>query len=217
MENIFIIALYFVKNLFLVNFVYYIILSCVAFLCAIILLTLIFKIAFKKNYTLKFYNQCFLISLVLYFNSILVEYIMLKKVFKSELDVIISISAFIVLGLLGKILINSFRYKCKKPKDINLIKGSITPNETKPKSIEIISCLEEGATVYNGYVDVKYLKSLIDKLKENNLEYEDEKTVEELEVYLLNFVNRQPNSIERTKLSSYIGDLIKKLAKYNVV
>ncbi len=217
MENIFIIALFLVKKYFLIKFVYYVIASCLAFLGGLILLTLLSKIIFRKNYTLKFYNSCFIISFILYFNAILIEFIKIKRVFKDGLDLLISLSAFIILGILGKIIINSFRFKSKKPSKLNLSRAEISPSETKPKSVEIISCIEEPISVYNGYVDVKYLKKLIEDLKEKDLEYDDEKKVEEFEVYLLNFVNRQPNSIERTKLSEYIGDLIKKLAKYQVV
>ena len=217
MENLFIIALYFVKNYFLFKFVYYRIFGCLAFLCGLILLTLIVKVILKKNFTLKFYNSCFTISGIVYFNAILVEYFKINKVFNDGLDLIVSLSVFIILGVLGKILINLVRFKNKKPKDLNVIKGEIIPSESKPKSVEIISCIEEPTTVYNGYVDVNYLKRLIYDLKAKDLEFDDEKKVEEFEVYLLNFVNRQPNSIERTKLGEYIGDLIKKLAKYGVV
>lgn len=217
MENTLIIALYFVKNYFFLNFVYYIIFGCFAFLSGLILLTLLFKVFLKKNFTLKFYNLCFLISSIIYFNAILLEFLKIKRVFKDGVDLIISLSLFIILGVLGKIIINSFRFKSKKSKMLNLVNTEIKPLESKPKSVEIISCMEEPITVYNGYVDVKYLKSLIEDLKRKELEYVDEKKIEEFEVYLLNFVNRQPNSIERTKLGEYIGDLIKKLAKYQVV
>ncbi len=217
MENTLIIALYFVKNYFFLNFVYYIIFGCFAFLSGLILLTLLFKVLLKKNFTLKFYNLCFLISSIIYFNAILLEFLKIKRVFKDGVDLVISLSLFIILGALGKIIINSFRFKSKKSKMLNLVNTEILPLESKPKSVEIISCIEEPTTVYNGYVDVKYLKSLIEDLKRKELEDVDEKKIEEFEVYLLNFVNRQPNSIERTKLGEYIGDLIKKLAKYQVV
>ena len=217
MENTLIIALYFVKNYFFLNFVYYIIFGCFAFLSGLILLTLLFKVLLKKNFTLKFYNLCFLISSIIYFNAILLEFLKIKRVFKDGVDLVISLSLFIILGALGKIIINSFRFKSKKSKMLNLVNTEILPLDSKPKSVEIISCIEEPTTVYNGYVDVKYLKSLIEDLKRKELEDVDEKKIEEFEVYLLNFVNRQPNSIERTKLGEYIGDLIKKLAKYQVV
>ncbi len=84
-----------------------------------------------------------------------------------------------------------------------------------PKSIEYLSCVEEGYSVYQGYVDINYLKELTGELKQKSLEYEDEQFIDEFETYLLNFVSRQPTALERVTLSNYVGKAIKKIAKYS--
>ena len=87
--------------------------------------------------------------------------------------------------------------------------------EKTPKSIEYLSCVEQGYSVYQGYIDINYLKELTGELKSKSLELDDEKFADEFETYLLNFVSRQPASCERITLSEYVGKLIKKLAKYS--
>ena len=82
------------------------------------------------------------------------------------------------------------------------------------RAVERIKMAEESPQVYSGYVDVGYIKSLINNLKNNQLEESDSKEIEEFEVYLLNFVNRQPINNERQELSIRLNSLIKKLAKY---
>lgn len=67
-----------------------------------------------------------------------------------------------------------------------------------------------------GYIDVEYLKSLVTRLKDKNLTTQDELEIEELELFILNFLSRQPTANERIKLNGYLSSLIKKLAKYEV-
>ena len=69
----------------------------------------------------------------------------------------------------------------------------------------------------DGYLDVSYLKSLINLLKDKNLTESDKKEIEDLEVYLMNFASRQPYNSERLELSGYLSDFMKKLARYNAV
>ena len=66
----------------------------------------------------------------------------------------------------------------------------------------------------DGYLDVSYLKGLICELKNKNLSESDFKQIEELELYLMNFISRQPNQIERAVLSEKLSMLIKKIALY---
>ena len=82
------------------------------------------------------------------------------------------------------------------------------------RAVERIKMTEECPQVFSGYVDVGYIKTLINNLKSNDLTETDRIELEEFEVYLLNFVNRQPTNAERQDLSSKLGGLIKKLAKY---
>ncbi len=82
------------------------------------------------------------------------------------------------------------------------------------RAVEHIKSTEEPPQVFSGYVDVSYIKTLINTLKTNNLTEADKQDLEEFEVYLLNFINRQPTNAERQELSNKLGGLIKKLAKY---
>ena len=82
------------------------------------------------------------------------------------------------------------------------------------RAVEKVITAEEPPQVFSGYVDVGYIKTLISSLKTNSLTDAEIQDLEEFEVYLLNFVNRQPTSSERQELSNKLGGLIKKLAKY---
>ncbi len=66
----------------------------------------------------------------------------------------------------------------------------------------------------NGYLDVSYVKNLIFELKKKDLTEVDYNQIEELELYLMNFVSRQPNQNERAVLSEKLSMLIKKIALY---
>ena len=121
-----------------------------------------------------------------------------------------------MLAIIGNVALSTIKTEGGKPsKTLNQLKvdGIIE----KQKQIEVISCIEEPTSVYSGSIDVSYVKSLIDKLKENSLEESDEKEIEEFELFIINFVNRQPNGYERKKMSEYMGSLIKKLAKYTAI
>lgn len=212
MESILIIPLFYIKK-----FVYHIIISSFALLCWVIVLSFIVSIIRRKSVNIKRFNLFFLATAIIFINAIIIEGFLYKKVFTSYIDIMISVSAFIVIGLLGNVVLSFLKFeknkkfKREEPSNISI------PRIEKERTLEVLSCVEQPVSVYNGYIDVRYLKSLIDSIKERNLEYDDEKEIEELEVYLLNFVNRQPNRLERSKLSSYVESLIKKLAKYNVI
>ena len=68
-----------------------------------------------------------------------------------------------------------------------------------------------------GYLNVKYVKYLLDKLKKCDICAAERKEAEDLEVYLMNFAYRQPNESEREELSPKLNALIRALAKYNAV
>ena len=96
-------------------------------------------------------------------------------------------------------------------------KSEVLPPTNVKRIVETITCKTANKNEYSGYLNVDYLRELISQLKKSELEPKDLFEVEELEVYLLNFVTRQPTSEERQILSNHIGLLFKKLAKYNVV
>ncbi len=209
MESILFIALSIIKE-----FAYYIIITALAFLCAVIVFTFLIQVIARKKVNLKRYNLLFIISAIAYFNGMLIDIFIYRKVFLSFIDVILGVSVIAIVGLLGNVVLSLFKFKKKIPIS-EYAKVSI-PREDVKKSVEVLSCIEEPVSVYGGYIDVKYLKGLIDKIKERELSFDDEREIDELEVYLLNFVNRQPNAYERKKLSEFVESLIKKLAKYNV-
>ena len=82
------------------------------------------------------------------------------------------------------------------------------------RAVEHIKAVEDVPQVFSGYVDVGYVKSLILNLKSNDLSETDKQALDEFEVYLLNFVNRQPNNSERQEMSTKLNCLIKTLSKY---
>ena len=107
--------------------------------------------------------------------------------------------------------------KAKKKSQTKKVEISEIKNDyglSVKRAVEHIKTAEETPQVFSGYVDVGYIKSLINTLKGNDLTESDLLELEDLEVYLLNFVNRQPSNAERQELSAKLGGLIKKLAKY---
>lgn len=71
--------------------------------------------------------------------------------------------------------------------------------------------------LFCGYLNVKYVKYLIDKLKNCDLSVAERKDAEDFEAYLMNFAYRQPSDAEREELSPKLNALIKSLAKYKAV
>ncbi len=90
------------------------------------------------------------------------------------------------------------------------------PKTNVKKIVETITCKTFNEKCYSGYLDIDYCKQLIQKLKGVNLESIDDSKLEDFEVYLLNFVSRQPNESERDKVGDYLNWIIKTLAKYNI-
>ena len=71
--------------------------------------------------------------------------------------------------------------------------------------------------VTNEFIDVSYIKELINSLKDKPLTIKESEELEEFEVFLLNFCYRQPNKNEKEKLSLHLSSLMKKLAYYKIV
>lgn len=98
--------------------------------------------------------------------------------------------------------------------------GDMSANKpTEIKNVIRLKCVppDVDGGKYDGYLDVSYLKSLITVLKTKNLTEDDKQELEDFEVYLMNFAARQPYNGERTKLSGYLSDFMKKLARYDAV
>ena len=92
--------------------------------------------------------------------------------------------------------------------------------EEKSKDIEVSTIKPKTYEHYfkgnisSGYLDVSHVKSLINELKQKELSDSDYSEIEELELYLMNFISRQPEGEERAVLSEKLSMLIKKIALY---
>ncbi len=216
MINVYLISLNYLKRFLVSELASCVIIGILPSIVLLWLTMLTIRLISKRPVKLKIFNGYLVLSLVVIFNIIISNGACIKKLFSSYLDLSIYISVFTILAIFGNISLSVIKIKRKEKPKINK-QLSIINNTEKQKIVEVIPCTEEGASVYSGYVDVKYVKSLIDALKQKSLEEGDLKEVEDFELYLLNFINRQPNSLERKRLSEYIGSLFKKLAKYNAI
>lgn len=200
--------------------------------------SLIFIIAFTlslvsiikhKNIKIDFLRKVNGIFLFINLLYSLNEFFLLNNTFKTEISVtvfvIISylVSDFIIIltnKICGRKIKNLSTEKKNANVDFSQEKSTETPVKelsNAQKIIDKLACKDYEKQTFIGYINVSYLRELINKLKQNELEETDAKKVEDLEVYLLNFVNRQPNDLERIKLNALVGDLYKQLAKYNAI
>ena len=202
-------------------------------LIVLIIATFLVVILSKKAVNLKAF-KCFtaiLLTLITVISAF--EFINVKKVFLVVDSVIVYVIALIILCAILFTIIYlteySKRLKLTKTKNVSSVKlnkvTKLTDIEQAPltnnNDIEVIKlkCVSpqiDGGE-FDGYLDVSYLKSLISLLRERNLTEKDDKELEDLEVYLMNFARRQPYKSERSKLTEYLSDLMKKLARYNAV
>ena len=218
MENVVELYLSFIKN-YLLNTYYEYAVGGALFL--ILALDVIFCVS-KLN------KKSFLDSVgaLMYFAFLLIfgEWYFNKVVFSSlEKAITVCLSIFIIQMLIsaGIKLVKSSRKPKIIKESVKVVEDiqveSLNYGESIKNAVEKIKLKEEEPILFNGFIDVAYIKSLLQSLNEKNLEEKDRLEVEELEVYLLNFVNRQPNGLEKEILSKHLGGLIKKLAKYQAV
>ena len=202
-------------------------------LIVLIIATFLVVILSKKAVNLKAF-KCFtaiLLTLITVISAF--EFINVKKVFLVVDSVIVYVIALIILCAILFTIIYlteySKRLKLAKTKNVSSVKlnkvTKLTDIEQAPltnnndKEVIKLKCVSpqiDGGE-FDGYLDVSYLKSLISLLRERNLTEKDDKELEDLEVYLMNFARRQPYKSERSKLTEYLSDLMKKLARYNAV
>lgn len=202
-------------------------------LIVLIIATFLVVILSKKAVNLKAF-KCFtaiLLTLITVISAF--EFINVKKVFLVVDSVIVYVFALTILCATFYTVIYlteySKRLKLTKTKNVSSVKlnkvNNLTDSEQAPltnnnvKEVIKLKCVSpqiDGGE-FDGYLDVSYLKSLIALLRERNLTEKDDKELEDLEVYLMNFARRQPYKSERSKLTEYLSDLMKKLARYNAV
>ena len=202
-------------------------------LIVLIIATFLVVILSKKAVNLKAF-KCFtaiLLTLITVISAF--EFINVKKVFLVVDSVIVYVIALIILCAILFTIIYlteySKRLKLTKTKNVSSVKlnkvTKLTDIEQAPltnnndKEVIKLKCVspQVDGGEFDGYLDVSYLKSLISLLRERNLTEKDDKELEDLEVYLMNFARRQPYKSERSKLTEYLSDLMKKLARYNAV
>ena len=137
-----------------------------------------------------------------------------KLLFETPKFIYLFMTALLSLSIIFYVILRKISEK--KP-----IKNSLKKEEviSKKPTLEPITTVYEPATnkdISNtsGYLDVSYVKSLINELKRKNLSEKDYAEVEDFELYLLNFISRQPLNSERFILNEKISMLIKKIAYY---
>ena len=165
----------------------------------------------KKVYA---YNACFsLIALVLEGYFAVCDLLSYRLVFISSQTVYIYLSISVILSALFYLVLYAvYNLKANKaPKKPLKMQEDVC--ESKPK-ICLSGAIEGLENTANGWLNVEYLKELISSLKAKNVKGEDLLELEDFEVYLLNFISREPNCYERKVLSSKINELIKKIAFY---
>ena len=139
------------------------------------------------------------------------DYVERKLLFSTVNSVVIylalSLVKVVILHLVLRLIYKQrLKNSCKKP-----IK---TLEELPPSNVKPFFAGEVIKPSFTGFINVEYLKGLIQELKTKKLELSDLCELEDFEVYLLNFVSREPNDYERKVLSTRVNSLIKKIARY---
>ncbi len=213
MFEIFRSGLSFLSNL-TVNFAHLGVIICVVSYLIIFIAEILIK-TFSKIKRDTIYFLCYSIISALFTAYFSIEdFFNQKLLFETPKSVYLFMTILLSLSLIFYALLNAFK---KKNSETKIQNEEVFSVKTDCKSKEVIE-ITPNLTDYNegGYLDVSYVKSLIQKLKEKNLSQEDYALVEDFELYLLNFVSRQPVGEERSVLSEKISMLIKKLAFYAI-
>ena len=217
MENTFLLILNYLKIIFSNRFGIYVIAVtvCLFILISVVEIILVYGYKLKVNIIKLFSAYAFCISATIM--ASVIELSNHSPVFINFIDVFLLNGGLVIIGCFNFFILSFSCYE--KPKKVIENYKKLEVDEPKilaTKSVEYLSCVEEGQTVYSGYLDVGYLKNLTIKLKEQNLTESESEKVEELELYLLNFVSRQPSLLERQVLSERLSEFIKILSRYNV-
>ena len=215
MEQVFYFVLESLKAFFESEFSKYIMLGVVAILLFCFLVELLLSVVLKKGVGVEFFKSVSVISIItsILFSVGFIDSGVFEVLYYNLTLILLAYLMNLILKSVGKFFIKK---QAEVEKSHNVEPVILPPTNVK-RIVETIQCKTANSSEYSGYLNIDYLKELINKLKENNLTGEDLNEIEELEVYLLNFVTRQPVGKERQILSNYIGLLFKKLAKYNVV
>ncbi len=184
----------------------------------VFLLEVILSIISKKKKDSVYYLCYTLLSLVVTLYFAVEDYFGEKLLFETPKSVYVFMTVLLSVSIIFytviRYLSNCKRDKKEDSKVINYFDNQTKPDievkVIKPKTYEYFS----SGSISCGYLDVLHLKSLINDLKLKNLSNADYCEIEDLELYLMNFVSRQPNDSERAVLSEKLSMLVKKIALY---
>ena len=182
----------------------------------VFVLEVIISLLSKKQRDTVYYLCYSLLSLVVTLYFQIEDYFGEKLLFETPKSVYAFMTLLISLSIIFYTVIRSLSNMktCKNRVEKSSI-FSETPSEIKvstitPKPYNYTS----NANVSDGYLDVSHVKGLINNLKEKPLSDSDYREIEDLELYLMNFISRQPSDSERAVLSEKLSMLIKKIALY---
>lgn len=184
----------------------------------VFVLEVILSLLSKKKRDTVYYLCYTLLSLVVTLYFAVEDFFGEKLLFETPKSVYAVMTVLLSLSIIFYTLIR-YLANCKKDKKV-LRKVSdyveeqphreIEVSVIKPKTYEYFS----SGGISGGYLDVSHLKSMINELKLKNLSDSDYREIEELELYLMNFISRQPSDSERVVLSEKLSMLVKKIALY---
>ena len=166
----------------------------------------------KKIY---FYNLCFSVALIIVGSYFAISDLLYTKlVFFSAERVYVYCSVCLLVCLLFYIcLYGVYSARCKNAEEKPIKKQEELP--ASRATAYFSGRVEDLELNANSWLDINYLKGLISNLKSKDIPTSDLIELEDFEVYLLNFVTREPNAYERKVLSEKINLLIKKIALYD--
>lgn len=182
----------------------------------VFLLEVIISLLSKKQRDTVYYLCYTLLSLVVTLYFAVEDYFGEKLLFETPKSVYACMTVLISLSIIFYTVIRSLSNmknckKClEKPSNFSDLPSEIKVSTITPKPYNYVS----QSSVTGGYLDVSHVKSLINNLKEKPLPDSDYREIEDLELYLMNFISRQPSDSERAVLSEKLSMLIKKIALY---
>ena len=207
----------------------YVILGVTLAIILVLVIAIIVSI-FSKN-TFSYVALKYFISALVMVNISLsiLEYIFKSEIFTTAIDVVVFSVLLVVITLLVMAFLNVAKVvkKASKKTTVKQPNNTAAVIEERFNNLQVhdnyrevirLKCLSPTsyAGECDGFLDVAYLKSLLSLLNEKELSQLDRQELDEFEVYLMNFANRQPYRSERIKLNDYLSDFIKKLARYDV-
>ena len=183
-------------------------------LAVLTLLLLVNALHFTLKNFRTWYKKSLNFILLLLFVLTFGEFLTAKRIFVEGGSCFIAFFSIVLLQCAIYYFLSPLKTKKKLLKKVEISEIKSDYGTVIKRAVERIKTAEELPQVLSGFVDVGYIKSLINTLKKGELEQADSQEIEEFEVYLLNFVNRQPTNSERQEMSARLNSLIKKLAKY---